>query len=83
MLKIFLSGWLTAIEKSTSNNPIRKKVMELYCPNCKTELIERSKNYVCPRHQIGECTYEPCHLDEGHQSKHYKSRKVELETVAA
>jgi hypothetical protein len=31
--------------------------MLLNCPECHIELIERSSERVCPRQQIGECTY--------------------------
>ncbi|MCK6264631.1 hypothetical protein KP803_15225 [Vibrio sp. ZSDE26] len=52
--------------------------MEKYCPNCHTELISRADVHVCPRHAIGDCTYDAYQLNlnthaeaphiEGHRS---------------
>ncbi|CAH0537633.1 hypothetical protein [Vibrio marisflavi] len=38
--------------------------MERFCPNCHTQLVERSTAYICPRHEIGECTYEPAYPEK-------------------
>ena len=57
--------------------------MELYCPNCKTELIVRNQQCTCPRHQIGECTYEPFDLNEVYDIPPYKQKAAALEQEAA
>ncbi|USD62388.1 hypothetical protein J4N45_23755 [Vibrio sp. SCSIO 43140] len=38
--------------------------MKHYCPHCNTELIERHQTHVCPRHDIGDCTYNALELLE-------------------
>ncbi len=32
--------------------------MTKLCPKCHTEMIERSNSYICPRNDIGDCTYD-------------------------
>lgn len=32
--------------------------MKKYCPNCRTELLNHCNIFVCPRNDIGECTYD-------------------------
>ncbi|ELA6598529.1 hypothetical protein PY250_17160 [Vibrio alginolyticus] len=36
--------------------------MKNLCPKCRTEMIERSNVYVCPRNDIGDCTYDAFEL---------------------
>ncbi|MGY3569510.1 hypothetical protein [Vibrio paucivorans] len=36
--------------------------MEKYCPNCHTELVDRANVHICPRHAIGDCTYDAYQL---------------------
>ena len=57
--------------------------MELYCPNCKTELIVRHQQCTCPRHQIGECTYQPFELAEIYDIPLYTPKATALEQEAA
>lgn len=40
--------------------------MQRFCPRCKTEMIERINVYVCPRHDIGDCTYDAFEDLDGH-----------------
>ncbi|MDF2153832.1 hypothetical protein [Vibrio sp. CAU 1672] len=32
--------------------------MERYCPICRTEMVDRNRIAVCPRNDIGECSYD-------------------------
>ncbi|PFG57941.1 phosphonoacetate hydrolase [Vibrio sp. ES.051] len=32
--------------------------MKKLCPKCHTEMIERSNVYICPRNDIGDCSYD-------------------------
>lgn len=32
--------------------------MKTHCPICHTEMLERSNLHVCPRNDIGDCTYD-------------------------
>ncbi|WP_082008435.1 hypothetical protein [Photobacterium gaetbulicola] len=32
--------------------------MKKYCPYCRTELLDHCNILVCPRNDIGECTYD-------------------------
>ncbi|WP_295893480.1 hypothetical protein [uncultured Vibrio sp.] len=36
--------------------------MEKYCPHCMTELVDRANVHICPRHAIGECSYDAYQL---------------------
>jgi protein PhnA len=36
--------------------------MKKLCPNCRTEMIERSNIHVCPRNEIGDCSYDALSL---------------------
>ncbi len=57
--------------------------MERYCPNCHTQLMERSLTYICPRHEIGECTYEPAYPEKVQQRNcHNKRQATEREAEA-
>ncbi|MCL9780205.1 hypothetical protein M9194_02015 [Vibrio sp. S4M6] len=58
--------------------------MERRCPNCNIELVKRSMTYVCPRHDIGECTYEPTYFDKADDYAYPKKSEVverEADTV--
>ncbi len=33
--------------------------MDRTCPMCNTPMIERSTEHVCPRNDIGDCSYDP------------------------
>lgn len=39
--------------------------MQRFCPRCKTEMIERLNVYVCPRNDIGDCTYDAFDSTDG------------------
>lgn len=41
--------------------------MKTRCPICNTEMLERSNIHVCPRNDIGDCSYDAFSL-EGEQS---------------
>ncbi|MDE1222390.1 hypothetical protein MCT05_16590 [Vibrio aestuarianus] len=32
--------------------------MKKLCPICQTEMLERSNMHVCPRNDIGDCSYD-------------------------
>lgn len=32
--------------------------MKKLCPICQTEMVERSNIHVCPRNEIGDCSYD-------------------------
>lgn len=32
--------------------------MKKLCPICQTEMLERSNTHVCPRNDIGDCSYD-------------------------
>jgi len=32
--------------------------MKKFCPICQTEMLERSNIHVCPRNDIGDCSYD-------------------------
>ena len=38
--------------------------MKPLCPICHTEMLERSNIHVCPRNDIGDCTYDALSLEE-------------------
>lgn len=33
--------------------------MDRTCPMCNTPMIERNTEHVCPRNEIGDCSYDP------------------------
>ncbi|MCW8345690.1 hypothetical protein MD535_06660 [Vibrio sp. ZSDZ65] len=33
--------------------------MDRTCPMCSTPMITRDAEAICPRHQIGDCSYAP------------------------
>ena len=45
-------------------------VMKKYCPNCRTELIDHCNRFVCPRNEIGECTYDGYEVYRLYQETH-------------
>ena len=32
--------------------------MSKYCPNCGIEMIDKNQVSICPRNDIGECSYD-------------------------
>lgn len=36
--------------------------MKTLCPICHTEMLERSNIHVCPRNEIGDCSYDAHNL---------------------
>ena len=32
--------------------------MDRYCPNCGIEMIDKNQVSICPRNDIGECSYD-------------------------
>lgn len=36
--------------------------MKTLCPICHTEMLERSNIHVCPRNEIGDCSYDAQNL---------------------
>jgi hypothetical protein len=41
--------------------------MEKYCPYCTTELVDSADVPTCPRHAIGDCTYDGYQLQQDSQ----------------
>ncbi|MCQ1061227.1 hypothetical protein LRP52_46625 [Photobacterium sp. ZSDE20] len=44
--------------------------MKKYCPYCSTEMLEHCNVFVCPRNNIGECTYDGYEVCRLHAETH-------------
>ncbi|MGF1734084.1 hypothetical protein [Photobacterium satsumensis] len=44
--------------------------MKKYCPYCSTELLDHCNILVCPRNNIGECTYDGYEEYRLHEEPH-------------
>ncbi|WFB49657.1 hypothetical protein [Vibrio coralliilyticus] len=38
--------------------------MKPLCPLCHTEMLERSNIHICPRNDIGDCSYDALGMEE-------------------
>jgi len=42
--------------------------MKQRCPICHTEMLERSNIHVCPRNDIGDCSYDALNMEDENYS---------------